>query len=57
MEPKVQHVLREANRCTDKMAKIGSKQSKKLVKILVPPLELVDGLLADIEGIYFPRDF
>ena len=54
---KLQHVLREANRCADKMAKLGSKQNEKLVRILVPPMELVDDLLADLEGTAFPRGF
>lgn len=57
LEPTIQHVLQEANRCANKMAKIGSTQSEKLVKILVPPIELVYDLLMDVEGITFPRGF
>ena len=57
MLPIIQHVLREANRCADKMVRIGRIQNERLVKVLVPPAELVEDLLADLEGVAFPRGF
>lgn len=38
MQPIIQHVLREANRCTDKMVRIGRTQHERFVKILIPPM-------------------
>ncbi|KAM7521855.1 hypothetical protein LguiA_011757 [Lonicera macranthoides] len=55
--PNVQHILREGNRCVDKMARIRKSQHERLVKILVPPIELVEDLNANLEGIAFPRGF
>ena len=55
--PRVQHVLREANRCADKLAQLGKIQQERLVKVLVPPMELVQDLNADLEGVAFPRGF
>lgn len=48
--PNIQHVLIEANRCADKMAWLGKTQHEKLVKVLVPTMELVDDLTANLEG-------
>lgn len=46
----IQFVLREANMCSNKMACLGRSQHEKLVKVLVPPIELVEDLTTDLEG-------
>lgn len=51
----VVHVLREANRCTDKLAKLGWMQSEQAVRMLVPPKDLIGDLKADIQGTAFER--
>ena len=57
VSPKIQHVLREANRCADKLAQLGKNQHERLVKVLVPPMELLGDLKADMEGVAFPRGY
>lgn len=54
MQTIIQHVLRGANTCADKMAIIGRIQNERLVKVLVPPANLVEDHIVDLEGIVFP---
>lgn len=44
ISPIIKYVLRETNRCVDKMTCLGKNQYEKLVKVLVPPMKLVDDL-------------
>lgn len=55
--PNIQHVLRKTNRCSDKMACLWKTQHERMVKVLIPPMELVGDLTTDLEGVTFPRGF
>lgn len=39
------------------MTCLGKNQHEKLVKVLVPPMKLVDDLNADLERVSFPKDY
>lgn len=45
----IQHVLREANKYADKMARLRKSQHEKLVKVLIPSIKLIDDLNADLK--------
>lgn len=57
ISPTIQHVLKEANRCTDKIAQLRKSQHEKLVKVLIPSVELVEDLTADLERVTFSRRY
>ena len=50
MECPIRHIPREANRCADKLAKIGGTQREQLVRLIVPPDHVIEDLIEDIEG-------
>lgn len=47
---KLYHILREANRCADKTAKLGATLSEHCVRVLIPPDDVVEDLMADMVG-------
>lgn len=47
------HILRGANRCMDKLARLGARQGEQFVQILIPP----DELITDMQGSAFPSGF
>lgn len=51
----VVHVLNEANKCADNLAKIGEEQGERLVRMLMPLDELIDNMKADQRGTAFER--
>lgn len=57
ISPTIQHVHREVNMCADKMVRLEKSEHERLVKVLVPRMELVDDLNADLEGVSFPRGY
>ena len=42
------HILREANRCADVLAKMGAEQNEEAVRMLVPPNEVVEEIMCDL---------
>ena len=50
MNTSVLHVLREANKFSDKLAKIGGKQGEQAVRMLIPTEDIIEDLKADIQG-------
>ena len=53
----IYHILRETNRCTDKMARQWWSQTEQHVRVLIPPDEVVEDLMADMVGVAFPKSF
>ena len=49
------HVLREGNKCADKLAKMGGEQREMSVRMLIPPEELIEELKADQMGTAYER--
>lgn len=43
------HIPREANQCADGPAKLGALQREQLVKLLVPPDEVIEDMIEDIQ--------
>ena len=55
MDIPIRHIPRKANGCADKIAKTGGTQKEQLVKLMVPPDQLLEHLIEDIEGEGLPR--
>lgn len=55
IDVRINHILREANRCAYKMAKLGVTQSEQHVRVLIPPDDVIEDLMADMVGVAFPR--
>lgn len=56
VEAKIVHIFREANRCADVLAHIGSKQAEPQVHMLIPPNEVVEEMLYDLKGVAYGRE-
>lgn len=54
---KVWHILKEADRCPNKLAKLGSTQTEQHVRIIIPPDDVVEDLMADLVGVSYPRGY
>ena len=52
---RVKHCVREANRCADELARLGSKQENDFLVFRSPPVDVWDLLKADTNGLYFNR--
>ncbi|KAM7487446.1 hypothetical protein LguiB_024930 [Lonicera macranthoides] len=55
MNTAVSHIFREANRCADKLAKLGVNQGEREVRMLIPPENLIEDLRADMQRVHFER--
>jgi hypothetical protein len=55
MEVKIINIYREANRCADKLASMGSISNTTIVYYEVPPLEVAQIVLDDCRGVSLPR--
>lgn len=42
MDAIINHVLREASRCADVLARMGREQNEQEVRMLVPPNEIIE---------------
>lgn len=51
MDTKIIHVLREANRCEDLLAKMGGDQNEQEVRMLVPPNEIIEEMYCDMRRV------
>ncbi|XP_028094513.1 uncharacterized protein LOC114294598 [Camellia sinensis] len=51
----IQHKMREANQCADKVAKMGANQSDFLVVVEEPLVEVRSQILADMLGVAYRR--
>ena len=51
----IKHIYREANRCADHLANVGSDQSLDFSFFFCPPVDLVPLVMADCQGLYFNR--
>lgn len=65
---KLLHILREGNKCADTLARYRGLQREMSVRILIPANEIVEDMIADLQGtksidycssciIIFPRKF
>jgi L1 cell adhesion molecule like protein len=54
-EVNISHVFREANRCADKLANMGSAGSTELVLYDYPPSEVALVAFDDFRGVSLPR--
>ncbi|XP_030970452.1 uncharacterized protein LOC115990808 [Quercus lobata] len=52
---RVKHCVREANRCADVLARLGSKQENDFLVFRSPPVDVWDLLKADANGLYVNR--
>ena len=52
---RINHCYREANRCADTLARMGTNQSQEFVLFHSPPMDLEFALLSDFNGLYYPR--
>lgn len=52
---KLIHTLREGNKCADTLARYGGLQRERAVRILIPPNEVIEDMIADLQGTMFPR--
>ena len=52
---RVKHCVREANRCADELARLGSKQENDFLVFRSPPMDVWDLLKADANGLYINR--
>ena len=57
MKADIIHTLREGNRVADMMTKKGINQGEKSIRVMVPPVEVVEILRDDMIGVAVPRDF
>lgn len=48
------HLLKEANRCADALAKMGANQNGEVVRMLVPPNEVIEEIY-DLRGVAYGR--
>ena len=55
LEASIVHILREANRCADILAHMGSEQQEQQVRLLIPPNEVVEELMCDARGVAYGR--
>lgn len=55
VKAQIWHVLRKANRCAVKMAKLRRSQREQLVRVLIPPDDVIEDLIADMVGVSYPR--
>lgn len=53
----LQYAYRQANRCVDKLAKMGGNQGEREVVMLVPLEELIEDMRAYIQGVSFEHVF
>ncbi|KAM7462482.1 hypothetical protein LguiA_030603 [Lonicera macranthoides] len=44
------HTLGEGNKCADKLTKLCAGQLGKAIRMLILPLELIEDLMANIQG-------
>ena len=49
------HCFREANRCADFLARLGSNQAIDFHVLSSPPVDIMDLLMADANGLYLSR--
>ena len=49
------HCYREANRCADKLARLGASQSLKFIVFQSPPMDILSFLEEDANGLYLSR--
>lgn len=52
---KIVHILREANRCADILAKLGSEQNDQEIRLLVPPNEIIEEMYCNLRGVAYTR--
>ncbi|XP_023905965.1 uncharacterized protein LOC112017742 [Quercus suber] len=52
---RVKHYFREANRCADVLARLGSNQENDFLVFRSPPVDILDFLMADANGLYLNR--
>ncbi|KAL7210803.1 hypothetical protein ACSBR2_013807 [Camellia fascicularis] len=51
----IQHIMREANQCADKLANMGADQVEHLLVMEEPPPEVRSLIVADVVGTAFRR--
>ena len=51
----IKHIYREAIRCVDHLANLGSCQSLDFISYFCPPVDLVPLVMADRQGMFFNR--
>ena len=49
------HCYHEANRCADKLARLGASQSLEFIVFQSPPVDILSSLEEDAIGLYFSR--
>lgn len=52
---RVKHCFREVNRCADVLARLGSNQENVFLVFRSPPVDVLDFLKADANGLYLNR--
>jgi len=52
---KLSHILKEGNKCADTLALYGGLQHERELRILIPPNEVVEDMIADLQRTMFPR--
>lgn len=55
MNGRIWHVFKKANRCADEIAKLGGTKREQLVRVLIPPDDVMEDLMADMVGVSYPR--
>jgi len=51
----IKHCYRQANRCADLLAKMGVEQEIDLIKYISPPVDVLQTLQDDRDGLYINR--
>ena len=51
----IKHCYRQANRCADMLAKMGVEQEIELLNLLSPPMDILQVLQDDRDGLYVNR--
>ena len=49
--------MREGNRAVDMMTKIGINQGEDNIRVIIPPVEVIEILREDLRGVAVPRGF
>ena len=54
-QTQIKHCFREGNRCADALARLGSNQTEDFCVFRSPPVDIVELLKADSDGLYLNR--
>ncbi|KAM7471655.1 hypothetical protein LguiA_009838 [Lonicera macranthoides] len=55
MDAQIAHIPRNANKCTDARAHMGSEQTEQEVRMLIPPNKVIEDMKCDMRRAKFGR--